>query len=106
MDVESPEEFQPSAADESEGFVSFEEGGKRGLCSGLFRPWSTDQECRWMKLNLDVVKSELDSGTVLISPGYSYDQSVMRTAAIVLDIEECFHSGVRELLVIRAQGVS
>ncbi len=38
--------------------------------------------------------------------GYLYSQSVMRTAAIVLDIEECFHTGARELLVIRAQGVS
>lgn len=27
----------------------------------------------------------------------------MRTAAIVLDIEECFHTGVKELLVLRAQ---
>lgn len=38
--------------------------------------------------------------------GYLYSQSVMRTAAFVLDIEECFHSGARELLVIRAQGLS
>lgn len=30
----------------------------------------------------------------------------MRTAAIVPDIEECFHVGVRELPVIGAQGVS
>lgn len=30
----------------------------------------------------------------------------MRTAFIVLDIEECFHTGVGRVLVIRAQGGS
>lgn len=32
----------------------------------IFRSWTTDQICWWIKLNLDVVKSKLDSGTVLI----------------------------------------
>lgn len=72
----------------------------------IFRCWTTER-VRWqLKVNLNVV---LASWTLelywshLSYTGYLYNQSVMRTAAIVLDIVECFHTGVRELLVIRAQ---
>lgn len=117
MDIKSPEEFKLHCLKLIKFFfvtVSFEEGGqgsRSGLCrGGFFRPWTPDQVCWRIKLSFDVVKSELDSAncadlTWTIQDIYMI-KPVERTAATVLDIEECFHTETRELFLIRASGVS
>lgn len=55
-----------------------------------------------LKLDLDVVQEQAGlwscADLYLGYTGYLYNQTVTRTAAIVRDIEECFHTGVREVL--------
>lgn len=58
---------------------------------------------------LDVVEEPAglwSCATLTYPTGYLCNQSMMRSAAIILDTEECFHTGGRELLVIKGRAGS
>lgn len=79
--------------------VGFEEG------------WTSCSGCLCLGCGQCIRCSEEPAGlwscaTLTCPTGYLCNQSMMRSAAIILDTEECFHTSGIELLVIRGRAGS